>query len=209
MALPMTPRRHTMRQLVGPPDILANNGVKPELRRPVSGVGHKAGDRAHRPCDHAAPSRYRWPISKMTMPNAPLGASGHADRFARDNPPPDLLWPDPLPPDLLWPDPLPPDPLRPDPLWPDPLWPDLLWPDLLPGGTADPEWLIAAVERTDGMVVHGSGEHSALIGNGRLRKCAALTDWFNRIAHIQGHRTTIWRLVGPATPRWSGDCRTR
>lgn len=46
-----------------------------------------------------------------------------------------------------------------------------------------PEYLNAAVELTDRMVEKGFGDHTALIGNGRLRTYKELADWSNRLAH--------------------------
>ncbi len=57
------------------------------------------------------------------------------------------------------------------------------WPDLLLNNYQYPEHLNAAVELTDRMVENGFGDHTALIGNGRLRTYKELTDWTNRIAN--------------------------
>src|SRR6201987_4871373 len=59
-------------------------------------------------------------------------------------------------------------------------WPDLLLdrPEL-----QYPEYLNAGVELTDRMVEKGFGDHTALIGNGRLRTYKELPDWSNRLAH--------------------------
>ena len=57
------------------------------------------------------------------------------------------------------------------------------WPELPQGQHIYPEWLNAATELTDRMVERGFGDHTALIGNGRLRTYKELTDWTNRIAH--------------------------
>src|SRR5689334_11843422 len=46
-----------------------------------------------------------------------------------------------------------------------------------------PERLNVGVELTDAMVEKGSGDHTALIGNGRRRTYKELADWSNRIAH--------------------------
>ena len=46
-----------------------------------------------------------------------------------------------------------------------------------------PDYLNAGVELTDRMVEKGFGDHTALIGNGRLRTYKELTDWSNRLAH--------------------------
>jgi 2-aminobenzoate-CoA ligase len=47
-----------------------------------------------------------------------------------------------------------------------------------------PEWLNCGYELTDAMVEKGFGDHTALIGNGRIRTYKELTDWTNRIAHV-------------------------
>lgn len=57
------------------------------------------------------------------------------------------------------------------------------WPDLLLSGFEYPEWFNAGYELTDGMVAKGFGDHTALIGNGRIRTYKELSDWTNRIAH--------------------------
>ncbi|HMO07833.1 MAG TPA: AMP-binding protein [Paracoccaceae bacterium] len=57
-----------------------------------------------------------------------------------------------------------------------------LWPDLLTAPFPYPEWINAAEELTDRMVVRGFGDHTALIGNGRSRTYKELTDWTNRLA---------------------------
>ncbi|MBK6466382.1 MAG: AMP-binding protein [Rhodobacter sp.] len=80
--------------------------------------------------------------------NPPLGPTGHADTFTRDNLPPADLWP-----------------------------------EIDLGPFQYPEYLNAAVELTDRMVEKGFGDHTALIGNGRLRTYKELADWTNRIAH--------------------------
>src|ERR1700748_2426139 len=46
-----------------------------------------------------------------------------------------------------------------------------------------PDYINAAVELTDRMVEKGFGDHTALIGNGRLRTYKELADWSNRLAH--------------------------
>ncbi len=65
----------------------------------------------------------------------------------------------------------------------DNLPPADLWPVMETGQFSYPEWLNAAVELTDRMVERGFGDHTALIGNGRLRTYKELADWTNRIAH--------------------------
>jgi 2-aminobenzoate-CoA ligase len=63
--------------------------------------------------------------------------------------------------------------------------PSELWPDILLDRPEFqyPEYLNAAVELTDRMVEKGFGDHTALIGNGRLRTYKELADWSNRLAH--------------------------
>ncbi len=63
---------------------------------------------------------------------------------------------------------------------PSELWPELVLdrPDF-----QYPEYLNAGVELTDRMVERGFGDHTALIGNGRLRTYKELADWSNRLAH--------------------------
>ena len=56
------------------------------------------------------------------------------------------------------------------------------WPDLLLDGFDYPERLNAGVELCDALVDRGFGDHTALIGNGRLRTYKELADWSNRIA---------------------------
>ncbi|WBU61684.1 AMP-binding protein [Paracoccus albus] len=65
----------------------------------------------------------------------------------------------------------------------DNLPPPDLWPELKLGEFTYPEYLNAAVELSDRMVERGFGDHTALIGNGRIRTYKELTDWTNRIAH--------------------------
>jgi len=80
------------------------------------------------------------------------------------------------------------------------------WPDMPRAGFAYPEWLNVGVELTDGMVAKGFGDHTALIGNGRMRTYKELSDWTNRIAHAlvedygvkPGHRVLIRSANHPA-----------
>lgn len=65
----------------------------------------------------------------------------------------------------------------------DNLPPPDLWPDFLLDGFDYPEWLNAGYELTDAMVAKGFGDHTALIGNGRMRTYKELADWTNRIAN--------------------------
>ena len=69
-----------------------------------------------------------------------------------------------------------------------------------------PEQLNAGVELTDAMVAKGFGDHTALIGNGRIRTYKELSDWSNRIAHAlvedygikPGNRVLIRSANNPA-----------
>jgi 2-aminobenzoate-CoA ligase len=80
------------------------------------------------------------------------------------------------------------------------------WPELRLEGFAYPERLNAAVELTDRMVERGFGDHTALIGNGRIRTYKELADWSNRIAHAlaedygvkPGNRVLIRSANNPA-----------
>ena len=88
----------------------------------------------------------------------------------------------------------------------DRLPPDGDWPDLLLERFQYPDRLNAAVELTDRMVEKGFGDHTALIGNGRIRTYKELADWSNRIAHalvedygvIPGNRVLIRSANNPA-----------
>ena len=99
-----------------------------------------------------------------------------------------------------------------DPFTRDRLPPWDQWPDL-PQRVDYPEWLNAAVELTDRMVERGFGDHTALIGNGRLRTYKELADWTSRIAHAlaedygvkPGHRVLIRSANNPAmVAAWLG-----
>lgn len=57
------------------------------------------------------------------------------------------------------------------------------WPEFLLSGFDYPDYINIGVELTDQRVNEGFGDHTALIGNGRLRTYKELTDWTNRIAH--------------------------
>jgi 2-aminobenzoate-CoA ligase len=86
--------------------------------------------------------------------------------------------------------------------------PPELWPELLLDRPEFqyPEYLNAGVELTDRMVEKGFGDHTALIGNGRLRTYKELADWSNRLAHAlvenygvkPGHRVLIRSGNNPA-----------
>ncbi len=65
----------------------------------------------------------------------------------------------------------------------DNLPPPEQWPDFLLEDFDYPEYLNAGVELTDRLVERGSGDHTALIGNGRRRTYKELSDWTNRLAH--------------------------
>jgi 2-aminobenzoate-CoA ligase len=88
----------------------------------------------------------------------------------------------------------------------DNLPPADLWPEIDLGPFIYPEWLNAAVELTDRMVEKGFGDHTALIGNGRLRTYKELADWTNRIANAlvedykvkPGNRVMIRSANNPA-----------
>jgi 2-aminobenzoate-CoA ligase len=56
------------------------------------------------------------------------------------------------------------------------------WPKFRLDGFDYPEFVNAAVELTDRMVERGFGDHTALIGHGRLRTYKELSDWTNRLA---------------------------
>ncbi len=80
------------------------------------------------------------------------------------------------------------------------------WPEIRLEGFDYPDHLNAAVELTDAMVAKGFGDHTALIGNGRIRTYKELTDWSNRIAHVlvedhgvkPGNRVLIRSANNPA-----------
>ena len=79
-------------------------------------------------------------------------------------------------------------------------------PEFLLDGFDYPEQLNAGVELSDAMVARGFGDHTALIGNGRIRTYKELTDWSNRIAHVlvedyglrPGNRVLIRSANNPA-----------
>ncbi|WP_432636075.1 AMP-binding protein [Albidovulum sp.] len=88
----------------------------------------------------------------------------------------------------------------------DNLPPTELWPEIRLEGFDYPDWLNAGVELSDRMVERGFGDHTALIGNGRLRTYKELADWSNRIAHAMvedygvrpGNRVLIRSANNPA-----------
>ncbi len=95
----------------------------------------------------------------------------------------------------------------------DNLPPAELWAEIQLGPFSYPEWLNAGVELTDRMVEKGFGDHTALIGNGRLRTYKELADWSNRIAHAlvedykvkPGNRVLIRSANNPAmVAAWLG-----
>ena len=87
------------------------------------------------------------------------------------------------------------------------------WPEINTAAFPYPDWMNAAVELTDAMVVRGFGDHTALIGNGRQRTYKELADWTNRIAHAlvedygvrPGNRVLIRSANNPAmVAAWLG-----
>ena len=88
----------------------------------------------------------------------------------------------------------------------DRLPPPAEWPEFLLERFQYPDYINAAVELTDRMVEKGFGDHTALIGNGRLRTYKELADWTNRIAHVlvedygvkPGNRVMIRSANNPA-----------
>lgn len=80
------------------------------------------------------------------------------------------------------------------------------WPEFKLDGFDYPDQLNAGAELTDAMVAKGFGDHTALIGNGRLRTYKELSDWTNRIAHVlvenlgvePGNRVLIRSANNPA-----------
>ncbi len=81
-----------------------------------------------------------------------------------------------------------------------------LWPALPQGDLKYPDHINVGVELTDKMVENGFGDHTALIGNGRLRSYKELTDWTNRLARVlvedyglkPGNRVLIRSANNPA-----------
>lgn len=81
-----------------------------------------------------------------------------------------------------------------------------LWPALPLGELHYPEYINVGVELTGKMVENGFGDHTALIGNGRLRSYKELTDWTNRLARVlvedyglkPGNRVLIRSANNPA-----------
>ncbi len=88
----------------------------------------------------------------------------------------------------------------------DNLPPEEAWPEIRLAGFDYPDWLNAGVELSDRMVEKGFGDHTALIGNGRIRTYKELADWSNRIAHAlvedygvrPGNRVLIRSANNPA-----------
>jgi 2-aminobenzoate-CoA ligase len=80
------------------------------------------------------------------------------------------------------------------------------WPQFVLDGFDYPETLNAGYELTDAMVAKGFGDHTALIGNGRIRTYKELTDWTNRLANVlvqdlgvkPGNRVLIRSANNPA-----------
>ena len=81
-----------------------------------------------------------------------------------------------------------------------------LWPELPQGALTYPDYINIGAELTDRMVENGFGDHTALIGNGRLRTYKELTDWTNRLASVlvedyglePGNRVLIRSANNPA-----------
>ncbi len=79
-------------------------------------------------------------------------------------------------------------------------------PDFLLEDFPYPEYLNVGVALTDAMVDKGFGDHTALIGNGRMRTYKELADWTNRLAHAlvndygvrPGNRVLIRSANNPA-----------
>jgi len=88
----------------------------------------------------------------------------------------------------------------------DHLPPADLWPKFLLDGFDYPESLNVGAELTDRMVEQGFGDHTALIGHGRLRTYKELADWTNRLARalvedlgiVPGNRVLIRSANNPA-----------
>ena len=88
----------------------------------------------------------------------------------------------------------------------DHLPPPELWPEFLHAGFDYPEHINVAAELTDRMVEKGFGDHTALIGHGRLRTYKELADWTNRLARalvddlgiVPGNRILIRSANNPA-----------
>jgi 2-aminobenzoate-CoA ligase len=80
------------------------------------------------------------------------------------------------------------------------------WPEFLVAGFDYPEHINVGVELTDRMVERGFGDHTALIGHGRLRTYKELADWTGRLAHaltedlgiVPGNRVLIRSANNPA-----------
>jgi 2-aminobenzoate-CoA ligase len=88
----------------------------------------------------------------------------------------------------------------------DHLPPENAWPKFNLAGYDYPAHVNAAVELTDRMVERGFGDHTALIGQGRLRTYKELSDWTNRLARalaedlgiVPGNRILIRSANNPA-----------
>jgi len=80
------------------------------------------------------------------------------------------------------------------------------WPDLPIERFDYPDYINVGVELTDRMVEKGFGDHTALVGNGRMRTYKELTDWTNRLARVlvedyglkPGNRVLIRSANNPA-----------
>ncbi len=88
----------------------------------------------------------------------------------------------------------------------DHLPPAETWPKFLLKGFDYPATLNVGAELTDRMVERGFGDHTALIGHGRLRTYKELADWTNRLARalvedlgvVPGNRVLIRSANNPA-----------
>ncbi len=89
----------------------------------------------------------------------------------------------------------------------DHLPPEDGWPTFNLKGFDYPERINVAAELTDRMVERGFGDHTALIGQGRLRTYKELADWTNRLARalvedlgiVPGNRILIRSANNPAS----------
>lgn len=88
----------------------------------------------------------------------------------------------------------------------DNLPPAQMWPDFILDRFTYPDYINAAVELTDAMVIKDYGDHTALIGNGRRRTYKELADWTSKLANAlvddlgvkPGNRVLIRSANNPA-----------